>query len=292
MSSEAAPLLDELPPLREVIRRYELRADKKLGQHFLTDPSILSRIVEVAGDLSGRHVLEVGPGPGGLTRAILRAGPARLTAIERDRRCIAALEELRAAAGGRLDLVEADARSQDMAALAAGGRLTLIANLPYNVGTELLLGWLHGLDAFERFVLMFQKEVALRLTARPGEEAWGRLAVLARTVCTVRRVFDLPASAFVPPPKVDSSIVLLEPRPDRPSADFVLALGRVTQAAFGQRRKMLRSALRTLTPAAEDLLAAAGIVSTQRAEELDLEQFHALTRAWLVHRDGGGLSAG
>lgn len=277
----APPAGPDLPPLREVIRRYELRADKKLGQHFLTDPNILGRIVDSAGDLGGRAVVEVGPGPGGLTRFILRAAPKRLTVIEQDRRCLAALRDLDERFPGLMTIVEGDARRQDTGALAGGDKLILISNLPYNVGTELLLGWLGELDAFARLVLMFQKEVALRLTARPGEGAWGRLAVLTQTLCHVERLFDLPASAFVPPPKVDSSVVRLDPRADRPAPAFTAQLARVTQAAFGQRRKMLRSALRTLVPAPELLLEEAGILPTRRAEELSLADFHNLTRLYM-----------
>ncbi|WP_088560581.1 16S rRNA (adenine(1518)-N(6)/adenine(1519)-N(6))-dimethyltransferase RsmA [Arboricoccus pini] len=276
----------DLPPLREVIRHYGLRADKKLGQHFLTDPNILGRIVASAGDLAGKVVVEVGPGPGGLTRFILRAAPRRLTVIEQDRRCLAALHDLDGFFPGVIKIIEGDARRQDTGTLAGGDKLILISNLPYNVGTELLLGWLGELDVFERLVLMFQKEVALRLTSRPGEDAWGRLAVLAQTLCDVERLFDLPASAFVPPPKVESSVVRFDPRPDRPAQAFTVQLGRVTQAAFGQRRKMLRSALRTLLPEPELLLEEAGIMSTRRAEELSLAEFHNLTRLYMQRLDG------
>ncbi|MDF1585708.1 16S rRNA (adenine(1518)-N(6)/adenine(1519)-N(6))-dimethyltransferase RsmA [Marinimicrococcus flavescens] len=268
-----------LAPLREVIRRHGLQADKRLGQHFLTDPSILARIARAAGPLEGCTVLEVGPGPGGLTRAILEAGAARVIAVERDARCIAALEELVAWSGGRLEIVEADARRFDPAGLAPEGQLRLVANLPYNVGTELLLGWYRRLELFHSLTLMFQREVVLRLVAQQGGDDYGRLAVMTRRLCCAERVFDLSPASFVPPPKVHSSLVRLVPRPDLPTAAERRLLERVTQAAFGQRRKMLRSSLKSLGVPPEPLLERAGIDPQRRAETLSLDEFEALARA-------------
>lgn len=263
------------------------RADKRLGQHFLFDPSILGRIVAAAGSLAGCTVLEVGPGPGGLTRAILAAGPDRLVAIDQDPRSIAALRPLEAAADGRLLLVAGDALALDPAPLAAGGRLIAVANLPYNVGTELLLRWFARIGVFERLVLMFQREVALRLAAAPGSDDYGRLTVLARSLCRVERLFDLPPGAFVPPPKVWSSVVRLEPRPDRPGPEAQALLEAVTRAAFGQRRKMLRASLAGLVPEPAALLAAAGIDPVRRPETLTLEEFAALAAALGTLRRSG-----
>lgn len=268
-----------LPPLREVIRRHGLEADKRLGQHFLTDPSILARIARAAGPLDGCTVLEVGPGPGGLTRALLDAGAARVVAVERDRRCIAALAELADRAPGRLELVEADARRFDPAGLAPPGALRLVANLPYNVGTELLLGWYGRLELFHSLVLMFQREVALRLVAGRGQGDYGRLAVMTQRLCAAERVLDLPPASFVPPPRVRSSLVRLVPRPDRPDEAGRRLLARITAAAFGQRRKMLRSSLKSLGVPPETLLARAGIDPQRRAETLSLDEFEALAQA-------------
>jgi 16S rRNA (adenine1518-N6/adenine1519-N6)-dimethyltransferase len=268
-----------LPPLREVIRRHGLVAHKRLGQHFLLDPSILASIARAAEPLDGRIVLEVGPGPGGLTRALLASGVERVVAVEQDARCVAALGELVALSEGRLELVQADARKFELGAIAGGRPVSIVANLPYNVGTELLLGWLHKLDRVERMVLMFQREVALRLAARPGEAAWGRLGVLAQSLCRVERLFDLPAAAFVPPPSVASSIVRLTPLQDRPPAPLVAHLEIVTRAAFGQRRKMLRSALRAAFAEPETALAQLEIAPSRRAETLSLAEFLGLARA-------------
>jgi 16S rRNA (adenine1518-N6/adenine1519-N6)-dimethyltransferase len=231
-------------------------------------------------------VLEVGPGPGGLTAALLEAGAARVVAVERDPRFLPALAELAARHEGRLEVVQADALAFDPGPLAAsaGGPLVVVANLPYNVGTELLLGWLHRLELFARLVLMFQKEVALRLTAAPGTPDYGRLAVLAQRLCEVRRLFDLPPAAFTPPPKVSSSVVRLLPRPDRPDRESLAALEAVTRAAFGQRRKMLRTSLRTLSPEPEPLLAAAGIDPTRRPETLTIGELERLASAWRASR--------
>lgn len=252
------------------------RAVKRLGQHFLFDPSILRRIVDAAGPLAGRTVLEVGPGPGGLTRAILAAGPRRLVAIDADPRSIEALRPLERDAAGALTLLQGDALGLDLAGLAAGGRLTVIANLPYNIGTELLLGWLDRLELLDLLVLMFQREVALRLVATTGTADYGRLSVLAQTMCRVERLFDLPPGAFTPPPKVWSSVVRLTPREDRPAPDRRALLEAVTRAGFGQRRKMLRASLAALVADPVALLRAAGIDPTRRPETLSLSELAAL----------------
>ena len=262
--------------------RLGLAADKRLGQHFLFDPSILRRIAAAAGELAGAEVLEVGPGPGGLTRALLAAGAARVVAVERDPRFVEHLQGLAAESAGRLELVAADALEVDPCALARGGSLRIVANLPYNVATPLLFGWLERLSCIERMVLMFQKEVALRLAAAPGGGDYGRLAVMAQSLCRVERLFDLPPAAFTPPPKVSSSVVRLTPLPEQPSPALRATLAELARAAFGQRRKMLRASLRGVTPDPLALLAAAGIEPTRRAEELDVGQFQLLARLRLA----------
>ncbi len=278
-SSTSASESERLLPA-DVLRRHGIRADKRLGQHFLLDPGILGRIAGAASPLAGRTVLEIGPGPGGLTAALLAAGAARLVAVERDARFLPALAKLAERHPGRLEIVAADALGFDPAGLAGPAPLIVVANLPYNVGTELLLGWLMRIELFERLVLMFQKEVALRLAAPPSTPDYGRLAVLAQRLCRVERLFDLPPAAFTPPPKVSSSVVRLTPRDDRPTAVLVKALEAVTRAAFGQRRKMLRSSLASLTPEAPALLAGTDIDPTRRAETLTLDEFERLALGW------------
>ena len=274
-----------LPPLRAVIARHGLRADRRLGQNFLLDLNLTARIARAAGPLAGLSVLEIGPGPGGLTRALLDAGAREVIAVERDPRCLAALAELAGHAGGRLRLIEGDALEIDEAALLGGGPVRLVANLPYNIATALLLKWLPAPARFDRLVLMFQKEVADRLTAAPRSKAYGRLSVAAQWRCRVRRLFDVPARAFTPPPQVTSTLVELVPRAAPLAAADAGTLERVTAAAFGQRRKMLRTALKTLGADSEARLAAAGIAPTARAEELTVEAFCALARAYA---DGSG----
>jgi 16S rRNA (adenine1518-N6/adenine1519-N6)-dimethyltransferase len=271
-------------PLRTLIERFQLRADKRLGQHFLLDPQLLRRIAAAAGDLRGRQVLEVGPGPGGLTRALLEAGAERVIAIERDLRCIEALQELAGAAAGRLELIQADAREVALAELGAGP-LSVVANLPYNVATPLLLKWLGELGRIERLTLMFQREVGERLGAAPGGHAYGRLSVLVQWLCEVRSLMHLPARAFVPPPKVASSLIQLIPRPEPLAPADRGALERVLQAAFGQRRKMLRSSLKSLDAEPEALLAAAKLAPTARAEQIDVAGFCRLAQSYAARDD-------
>lgn len=232
-----------------------------------------------AGDLSGRTVLEVGPGPGGLTRALLAAGADRVIAIERDPRCVAALAELAESAPRRLELIEADALSVDLADLASA-RLTIVANLPYNVGTALLLRWLDRLERIDSLTLMFQREVAERLVAAPRSPGYGRLSVLVQWLCEARLLMHLPAGSFLPPPKVASSLIRLTPRPEPLAPAARHALERVLAAAFGQRRKMLRSSLKALTPEADALLTRAEVPASARAEEIDIEGFCRLARAY------------
>lgn len=267
--------IETLPPLRNVIERYGLAARKGLGQHFLLDLNLTKRIVAQAGDLSGVNAIEVGPGPGGLTRALLASTAKQIYAVELDPRCVLAQEEL-AAACPRLHITHGDVLKTDLIALAPSPR-AIIANLPYNVGTELLLGWLKHIDAYQSLTLMFQAEVADRLVAKPRTKAYGRLSVITQFCCDVTRVMKIPAKAFTPPPKVDSAVVHLTPRRDRPADIKLEDLEKVTAAAFGQRRKMLRSSLKPL--GGEELLARAKIDPQKRAEELSLADFENLVRA-------------
>jgi 16S rRNA (adenine1518-N6/adenine1519-N6)-dimethyltransferase len=273
--------IDDLPPLREVIKRHDLRARKSLGQNFLLDLNLTARIARAAGPLEGVTVVEVGPGPGGLTRALLANGAGRIVAIERDERAIAALSEIAARYPGRLDVVAADALAFDPQTRLAGGPARIVANLPYNIATALLVGWLTAEPWppwFDRLVLMFQREVAERITAAPGSKTYGRLSVLAGWRTEARILFDVAPSAFVPPPKVTSSLVELVPR-TAPLPCGSTALQKVTEAAFGQRRKMLRQSLRSLGRDPLPLLAAAGIEPTARAEDIPVDGFVRLARA-------------
>ena len=264
---------DGLPPLRDVIARHGLHARKALGQNFLLDLNLTGKVARAAGDLSQATVIEVGPGPGGLTRALLMHGARRVVAVERDERCLAALAEVADRYPGRLEVICGDALETDFAALAGPGPTRIVANLPYNIGTELLVRWL-TVDAWPPFyqslTLMFQREVAERIVAGPDDDAYGRLGVLAGWRTQARIVFDVPRQAFTPPPKVTSSVVHLIPRAEPLPVDRT-ALGRVTQAAFGQRRKMLRQSLKSL--GGEDLLARAGIDPTRRPETLTVAEF-------------------
>ena len=268
----------ELPPLREVVARHGIGARKALGQHFLFDLNLTARIARVAGPLAGRNVVEVGPGPGGLTRALLASDVAAVHAIEKDERCLAALEELGRAFPGRLHVHAGDALDIDDAALVPAPRV-VVANLPYNVSTVLLRAWLGRIRAYESLTLMFQREVAERLAAPPGGKDYGRLSVLAQWLSQVEVMFHVPARAFTPPPKVDSTVLRFTPRETPLAPARQDRLERVTAAAFGQRRKMLRQSLKSLGVDAGALLAAAAIVPTRRAEELSVEEFCALARA-------------
>jgi len=272
---------DPLPPLRDVIRDHGLSARKSLGQNFLLDLNLTRRIARTAGDLSQMTVIEVGPGPGGLTRALLMEGAAKVVAVERDRRCIAALEEVAAVWPGQLDIIEGDALEVDLASHLVGRPGAVVANLPYNVGTALLVGWLETEPWppwWQSLTLMFQREVAERLVAAPGTSAYGRLAVLTGWRADARIMFDVTPKAFTPPPKVWSSVVHLAPRAE-PLPCNGRILSRVTAAAFGQRRKMLRQSLKTLGGDTSALIEAAGLDPTQRAETVTVEEFVALARA-------------
>jgi len=273
--------LDTLPPLREVIRRHGLVAKKSLGQNFLFDLNLAARIARAAGPLAGQSVLEIGPGPGGLTRALLALGAAKVIAVERDQRAIAALQEIAAHYPGRLDIVAADALTFDPRPHLPSVPVRIVANLPYNIATALLVGWLciePWPPWYDTAVLMFQREVAERIVAAPGSKSYGRLSVLVQWRCEARIVFDVNAAAFVPPPKVMSSIVRIVPRAAPLPCQRKL-LERITQAAFGQRRKMLRQSLRPLGADAAGLLAQAGLDPTARAEDISVAGFVALAQA-------------
>lgn len=262
-----------LPPLREVIKTYGLGAKKSLGQHFLLDTNLTNRIARAAGDLTGHHVVEIGPGPGGLTRSILAQAPALLTVIERDQRCIDALSGLKEMYPETLNIVEADAMKVTLSELTPRPSV-IMSNLPYNVGTALLIKWLNDLAGIDRMVLMFQTEVAERIAAAPGTSSYGRLAILTQWLCEARILFNVDKRAFTPPPKVMSSVIEIKPRRS-PLAEAELSkLERVTQAAFGQRRKMLRSSLKSLGINPADV----GINPENRAEQLTIEEFCALSR--------------
>ncbi len=272
----------DLPPLREALEAGGLLARKSFGQHFLLDLNITRKIVRLAEVAEGDVVIEVGPGPGGLTRALLEAG-ARVVAIEMDPRFIPLLEELGAAADGLLTVIEGDAtkthESAILAGLGLGSEARIVANLPYNVGTPLLINWLTGPFQPRSMALMFQKEVADRIVAPVGAEAYGRLAVISQALCEAEILMELPARAFTPPPKVNSAVVGLKHRAERPAPALIAALERVTAAAFGQRRKMLRSSLKVV--GGEALCAAAGIDPQQRAEVVPVEGFLKLAAAAL-----------
>jgi 16S rRNA (adenine1518-N6/adenine1519-N6)-dimethyltransferase len=281
---------DGLPPLRNVIDAHGLAAKKSLGQNFILDFNLTRRIARAAG-IADAAVYEVGPGPGGLTRALLAEGAARVIAVERDARCIPALAEIAAAKPGRLEIVEADALVIDERSLlqemGVALPLPVAANLPFNAGTALLIKWL-TLPAWppwwSSLTLMFQKEVAQRIAAVPGNGAYGRLSVLASWRTRAKILFDVSPRAFVPPPKVTSAVLRIEPLPEPRFPCELSDLEAVTAAAFGQRRKMLRGSLKSLTPDAESLLAAAGVEGTARAEELGVAQFCALARAYAARR--------
>jgi 16S rRNA (adenine1518-N6/adenine1519-N6)-dimethyltransferase len=269
---------DGLPPLREVIAKYDLAARRALGQNFLLDLNLTAKIARAAGDLTSGTTIEIGPGPGGLTRALLAHGARELIAIERDARCLGALAEIAAAYPGRLTVIEGDALATDCAKLGAAPR-RIVANLPYNIATPLLIKWMQQSAAFASLTVMVQKEVADRLIAKPRSKDYGRLSVLTQFLSRPRRLFDLPPRAFVPAPKVTSTVVELLPLPEPAFPARLADLERATQAAFGQRRKMLRQSLRSLGGNTEALMAEAEITPTARAEELTVAQFAALARA-------------
>jgi 16S rRNA (adenine1518-N6/adenine1519-N6)-dimethyltransferase len=282
------PQIDDLPPLRDVIRRHGLSAKKSLGQNFLLDLNLTARIARAGGPIEGATVIEVGPGPGGLTRALLSLGTGRVIAIERDERAITALEEIAAHYPGRLEIMSGDALAFDFAGHLAGSRAKVIANLPYNIATALLIDWLTAEPWppwYEMLVLMFQREVAERIVAKVGDKTYGRLAVLAGWRCEAKIMFDVAPTAFVPQPKVTSSVVRLIPR-SVPLACNSEALQRVTEAAFGQRRKMLRQSLKSLGLDSGALLAEAQIEPTARAEEIAVEGFVRLANIFVGQTKG------
>lgn len=277
---------DGLPPLREVVERHGLMAQKALGQNFLFDLNLTGRIARAAGPLEGQIVVEIGPGPGGLTRALLANGAGRVIAIERDRRCMPALAEIAAHYPGRLEVVDGDALAVDLSNLLGGNPARIVANLPYNIGTPLLVGWLSAEpwpSWWSSLTLMFQREVAERIVATPEQRAaYGRLAVLANWRCETKILFDVPKTAFVPQPKITSSIVQLVPRPQPEPCDRRL-LERVTLAAFGQRRKMLRQSLKAVLADPAPIIEAAGLSPTARAEEIPVTGFVRLANALTTH---------
>jgi 16S rRNA (adenine1518-N6/adenine1519-N6)-dimethyltransferase len=283
--------IDDLPPLREVIREHSLSARKSLGQNFLLDLNLTARIARAAGPLEGATVIEVGPGPGGLTRALLALGARRVIAVERDERALAPLDYIAKRYPGRLEIVHADAQRFDPRPMLAGERAKIVANLPYNIATQLLVDWL-SIEPwppwYDMMVLMFQREVAERIVAAPGNKDYGRLAVLSQWRTSPRILFTVPAEAFTPRPKVDSALVEFVPKPAPEPPCTVAMLERVTAAAFGQRRKMLRSALRQIAPDSEALLQSLGIDPKSRAEELPVATFcriaNALSRAGAPRR--------
>jgi 16S rRNA (adenine1518-N6/adenine1519-N6)-dimethyltransferase len=279
--------IDGLPPLREVVRTHGLMAKKSLGQNFLFDLNLTSRIARSAGPLDDATVIEVGPGPGGLTRAILAAGAKKVVAIERDSRCLPALAEIADHYPGRLDVIEADALAFDPRPLVGDGLVRIISNLPYNVGTALLTGWLtieKWPPWWASLTLMFQREVAERIVATEEDpKDYGRLGVLCGWRTDARILFDVPPSAFVPPPKITSSIVHLTPKAS-PLPCRIEALEAVTRAAFGQRRKMLRQSLKSITPDPSGIIKAAGLEETIRAENVPVESYVALANAFEAER--------
>ncbi len=278
--------LDALPPLREVIAEYGLNADKRFGQHYLLDLNLTAKIARRCGDMAEASVFEVGPGPGGLTRALLDEGAGQVIAIEKDRRFLPALDAVNAASGNRLAVIEADAmKVAEPAIETMFQRRMLASNLPYNVGTALLIKWLNAEPIWwERLVLMFQKEVAERVVALPGDKAYGRLAILTGAVASARYAFTVPARAFTPPPKVDSAVVVLDPLPEASRFTDLEALSTVTESAFGQRRKTLRKSIGMAASQCgappETLLASAELDPAARAETIAPEGFFALARAW------------
>ncbi|CCD90705.1 Dimethyladenosine transferase (S-adenosylmethionine-6-N', N'-adenosyl(rRNA) dimethyltransferase) (16S rRNA dimethylase) (High level kasugamycin resistance protein ksgA) (Kasugamycin dimethyltransferase) [Bradyrhizobium sp. ORS 375] len=283
--------IDDLPPLREVIREHQLSARKALGQNFLLDLNLTARIARAAGPLEDATVVEIGPGPGGLTRALLALGARHVIAVEHDERAIPALRTIADRYPGRLEIVCTDARTFDVRPYLGSTKAKIVANLPYNIATHLLIGWLSAEPWppwYEMMVLMFQREVAERIVATENEEAYGRLGVLANWRCETRILFDISPSAFVPPPKVTSSVVRLVPRPEPEPCDR-RALEQVAAAAFGQRRKMLRQSLKSLPADPARLAAAAGIDPTRRAETIPVSGFVAMARELTNSRNDNNI---
>ncbi len=275
--SDISQKIDSLPPLREVLDSNDLRAKKSLGQNFLLDLNLTDKISRQAGDVTDCNVIEIGPGPGGLTRALLKQAPKTVTAIEFDPRAITALQDLKNMADGNLSIIEADALKTNLLDIVEAPR-ALVANLPYNIATPLLVGWLKQIyddsQNFRSMTLMFQKEVAQRITAKPGEKAYGRLAILSQWLCSAHIKMDIPPSAFTPPPKIVSSVVHFIPRQNLTEKPDFKAVEAVTAAAFGQRRKMIRSSLKSYLPAIEAL----GLNPEERAENLTIENYIALAK--------------
>lgn len=278
--------IEDLPSLSETVKTFGLGANKKLGQHYLLDMNLTDKIARLADPLAGHHVAEIGPGPGGLTRALLLRGAEKLIAIEMDERFIPALAEIGDQSGGRLEIAQGDALQYDIAANLPTPR-KIVANLPYNVGTKMLINWVTASPIFwTQLVLMFQLEVAQRVVAQPGEAHYGRLAVLCQSVANCRMAFEVPARSFTPPPRVDSAVIVLDPL-DTPFEDLK-TLGRVTQSAFGQRRKMLRRSLRSLAEQSdiilEDWLESCGVNPKARPETLPVSAFQDLAKALIANR--------
>jgi 16S rRNA (adenine1518-N6/adenine1519-N6)-dimethyltransferase len=272
-------LQTEWPALREVIARFDLKADKSLGQHFLLDGNLLDKIRRCAEPLAGLNVIEIGPGPGGLTRALLTSDAQHVTTLELDPRAVAAISALAETRPGRLTVIEGDALRADLPEMVPGPR-AIVANLPYNVGTPMLLRWLAQAREYQAMTLMFQLEVAERIVAAPNSGAYGRLSVISQWICDAAIMMQVPASAFAPPPKIESAVVRLVPKPVQPDKALFKTMERLTAAAFGQRRKMLRGALRGI--GGEALLAQAGIAPERRAETLSVAEFERLARALLA----------
>jgi 16S rRNA (adenine1518-N6/adenine1519-N6)-dimethyltransferase len=269
----------QLPPLKSVIDKFGLNPKKNLGQNFILDQNITDKIVKASGIKAGDEVLEIGPGPGGLTRSVLAANPAKLTVIEQDKRCIAALEELKLLYP-QLTIIHGDAlevKENDL----ISSNCKLIANLPYNIGTALLLKWLDNVDYYSSFTLMFQKEVAMRIIAKPQSKAYGRLSVVAQLLCNIDLHFDLNPEIFYPPPKVISSVISLFPKPTRPSNKIIKAVQLICKIVFNQRRKMLRSTLKQVHPDIEGLINQTEISLTQRPEELSIDKFVKLAENYI-----------
>jgi 16S rRNA (adenine1518-N6/adenine1519-N6)-dimethyltransferase len=269
-----------LPPLRDVIERYGLMAKKSLGQNFLLDLNLTAKIARAAGDLGGKNVIEIGPGPGGLTRALLDTAATAVYAVERDDRCIAALQEVVQAYSKRLIVHAGDAMKTDVTALCPAPRV-IVANLPYNIATPLLIGWLENITEFDSLTLMFQREVAERMAARPRTKDYGRLSIITQWLARVEKKFDIPPNAFTPQPKVTSTVVHLTPRQGRKDNVPFDIMEKITAAAFGQRRKMLRQSLKTLNVDVEKLLTTANLPPTARAEEIDIAGFIQLAERFM-----------